>query len=220
MPDSEDKAVDLSPANPDMTAREELILGKPPRIAPMDMASNADAAMQAWIKLRKYITGTDQPPPRGARIPDIYFYMLRCAELWDRFTAFSIQMQAFGALTFRDRELAILRIGWLLQAPFEWGEHVKKARDNGFTSDDVEQITIGSSAPGWSERERAILRAVEELHAEAMISDETWSQLAKTLTEEQLLEIPFLVGLFVTVGYFQNSLRLPLLDDNIGLRAR
>ncbi len=220
MADSDDKASVTPQPAVDIAAREQQILGKPPRIAALDRDETADMAMEWWMKLRKYISGTDEPPPPGAQIPEIYFYMLRVPELWDRFTAFSIQLQAYGALTFRDRELAILRTGWLCQAPFEWGEHVIKSRDRGFTSEDIERIAAGSSAPGWSEHERAILRAVEELHADSMISDDTWGTLAKTLTEEQLLELPFVVGQFVTVGYFQNALRIPLTGGNVGLKAR
>jgi alkylhydroperoxidase family enzyme len=203
-----------------IAAREELILGKPPRITPLDKKRFGEFAMSWWVKLRKHISGDDSAPPAGAEIPQIYFYMLRCPELWDRITKLSIQLQRDGQLCFRDRELAILRTGWLCQAPFEWSEHVRKARKEGFTHDEIERITLGSSAPGWDEHEQAILCAVEELHAGAMISDGTWQSLARQLTEEQLLEFTVLVGLFTTVAYFQNALRLPLLEDSAGLAAR
>jgi len=39
------------------------------------------------------------------------------------------------------------------------------------------------------------------------------------LTQEQLLELPILIGQFTMVSYFQNALRMPLIADNKGLLA-
>ena len=64
-----------------------------------------------------------------------------------------------GLLPPRDRELAVCRTGWLAQAPFEWGGHVELAkRLAGMTSEEIEWITIGSTAPGWGEHDRAVLK--------------------------------------------------------------
>ena len=220
MADSSSDSTLHSTRTREIAAREKLILGKPARITPLDRKKFGEFAMTWWMNLRKHISGDDSPPPAGAEIPQIYFYMLRCPELWDRITALSIQLQRDAQLSFRDRELAILRTGWLCQAPFEWSEHVKKARKEGFTRDDIERVTVGSSAPEWSDHERAILGAVEELHNDAMISDDTWHALARQLSEEQLLEFTVLVGQFTAVAYFQNALRLPLLEDSAGLATR
>ena len=76
-----------------------------------------------------------------------------------------------GALSPRERELAILRVDWLCGAPFEWGEHVDIAKRYGVSREEIERVTQGSSAPGWSEHERAILKGVEESLANYMISD-------------------------------------------------
>jgi alkylhydroperoxidase family enzyme len=75
-------------------------------------------------------------------------------------------------------------------------------------------------AEGLDEHESAIVRAVDELHGDAMISDTTWDTLAKRLDERQLIELPIIVGQYQTVAYYQNSLRLRLHTGNRGLRAR
>ena len=114
------------------------------------------------------------------------------------------------------RELA-----WLVRAPFEWGEHVIKGKEEaGLTAEDTERLTIGSSAPGWDELDRAVVKAMEELHAQAMICDETWDVLARHLTDHQLLELPMLAGQYHKVAYVQNSLRVRLRKENPGLSAR
>ncbi|CAN7612173.1 hypothetical protein LJR219_004677 [Phenylobacterium sp. LjRoot219] len=78
----------------------------------------------------------------------------------------------------------------------------------------------GSEAPGWNDYDRALMRATEELKADAMISDATWATLAERLNDKQLFELTVLVGQFTVVAHFQNALRLRLPNGNQGLEAR
>lgn len=221
MPDNSTGTTNPTVSDADIRAREQLILGHPQRMQPLEKTEEAVAlAMDYWRKLRKSITGEDVQPGPVDKIPSIHFTMLRCPELWERITALSVQLSARGQLSVRERELVILRTGWLCQAPFEWGEHVKFGKSLGITSEEIERITLGSAAPGWDEHESAMLRAVEELHTQQMISDATWDVLSRRLSETQLFELTVLVGQFTTVAYWQNSLRIPLGEGNIGLAAR
>src|SRR5438477_9274832 len=49
----------------------------------------------------------------------------------------------------REREIAILRIGWLNQAEYEWEQHVLIGKRAGLSDAEIEQITKGSKA-GWN----------------------------------------------------------------------
>jgi len=198
--------------------REELVLGKPPRIAPLDVNEIADAAIESTKKIRQ--AAGSATPVSASTIPELVATLLRHPDLFQRVADLSIQLQGSGVLTPRDRQLAILYTTWLCQAPYAWGEHVKHSTRIGFTREVIERVTQGSAAPGWDELEGAILRAVEELYEDAMISDATWEILSKCLNEKQLFELPVLVGQFTTVAYFQNALRLRLSEGNSGLRAR
>lgn len=201
-------------------ARHEQVLGQPPRIAPCDRESVAEEVQATTQRLRGGVVA-DQPPMPLDAIPEIMFTMCRYPDLWHRMIDLTIEIQGANAtLDLRDRKLAILRTGWLCQAPYEFGEHVNQARRAGFTAEEVERIIAGSLAPEWDEHERAVLRAAEELHADAMVSDETWEQLSKRLSEHQLVELLVLVGQFAATAYFQNSMRLRLEADNQGLAAR
>lgn len=158
--------------------------------------------------------------PQTGTLPDFITTMLRHPGLYQ--THLGLGLFLFkGAMTVRDRELAILRTGWLCQAPYEWGEHVKIGKNlAGVTDEEIERVMTGSTADGWSEHERALLCAVEELHADAMISDETWAVLAKNMNEQQLLELPVLIGQYMGVAFLQNSIRARPIEGNTGLAAR
>ncbi len=201
-------------------ARHAEVLGHPPRLPPLDRAAVAEEVQATTLHLTSGVGGTAKPIPIDA-IPEIMFTMCRYPDLWQRIMDLTIQIQgAASVLPVRDRKLAILRTGWLCQAPYEFGEHVNQSRRAGLTSEEIERIVVGSSAPEWDEHERAVLRAAEELHANAMVSDGTWAQLSQRLSDHQLVELLVLIGQFVATAYFQNSLRLRLEAGNEGLRGR
>jgi len=199
-----------------LRAREASITGHPPRIAPMTPDEFTEEMHESTRALRR---AAGLPPE--APIPEYVATALRHPALYRAHTALAILLMSQGALPVRDRELAVLRTGWLCEAPFEWGEHVAMGkRVAGLTGEETERLTVGSSAPGWADHDRAIVRAAEELHDDAMISQPTWDQLAKRLDDRQLIELPILVAQYMGVAFIQNSLRIRMLAGNIGLSAR
>lgn len=201
-------------------ARHREVLGQPPRIPPSDRQSVAEEVQATTQKLRGGVVA-DQPPLPLDAIPEIMFTMCRFPKLWDKMIELTLEIQGANArLDMRDRKLAILRTGWLCQAPYEFGEHANQSRRMGFSDEEIVRITVGSSAAGWDDHERAVLRAAEELHGDSMVSDETWAQLSKRLDEHQLVELLVLIGQFVATAYFQNSMRLRLEHGNEGLALR
>ena len=112
------------------------------------------------------------------------------------------------------------RISWLCQAEFEWGEHVNIAKTVGLTSADIARIMAGPADPGLSDHERAILKAVDEWNAEAMVSDATWAALVQTYDDKLMLELLMLIGAYRMIVTMQNALRIRLHEGNLGLKAR
>ncbi|CAN7318126.1 carboxymuconolactone decarboxylase family protein [Phenylobacterium sp. LjRoot225] len=206
-------------ARVDVLAREAQVLGAPPRIAPLNPDEAFELAMENTASLRKAASRSSENLS-VADIPELVFTLLKHPDLYQAIAGLSIQLLGRGRLSPRDRELVVLRVAWLWQAPYEWGEHVKLAHAAGVTSEEVERVIAGSAARGWDEHEAALLRAAEELCDDAMISDATWAVLAQRLDEQQLFELPVLVGQFTNVAFFQNALRLRLESHNPGLHAR
>jgi 4-carboxymuconolactone decarboxylase len=154
-------------------------------------------------------------------VSDFVATVMRHPTLYKRHFELAFVLMRGGALSPRDRELFILRTAWLTRAPFEWGEHVAIGkRDAGLTGDEVERVTQGPDAAGWSADDAAIVRAVDEMHAHAEISDATWAALAARLDEQQLLELPILYGQYVGAACLLKTVRFALQPDNEGLSAR
>jgi alkylhydroperoxidase family enzyme len=190
-------------------------VGQPPRIEPLPADNLPPEAEAAAIEIRAAFG-----MPENGFMPESFRMMLVHPELFRGQMAIGIALAA-GAISPRERELAVLRNAWICRAPYEWGEHVGMARNRcGITAEEVERCTQGSEAEGWSEHERAIMKGVEELHADHMISDATWATLAKTWNDKQLMEFPVLVGIYTTTAMQQNSVRFRLDGNNAGLHQR
>ena len=115
-----------------------------------------------------------------------------------------------GKLGARDRELLILRTGWNCQAEYEWGQHVRIGKAAGLQTEEIERITAGPDAAGWSPADALLLRAADELHATARLGDETWNALASVYDERQLIEVCMVVGHYHLVAFTLNSLGVEL----------
>lgn len=197
-----------------VAAREAEITGRPQRVEPLAEADLSDEMLALMRSVGASVGET------GQRQNTEYFRtLLKNPELLRR--QLEIGRTLFtGRLPPRSRELAVLRVAWLLQAPYEWGEHVHIAKRYGVTPEEVERVVEGSAAAGWSEADAAVLRGVEELLTRQAISDETWGALAKTWDEAQLIEFPMMVGQYVSTAMVQNALRMRLTDENPGLTHR
>jgi alkylhydroperoxidase family enzyme len=114
----------------------------------------------------------------------------------------------------RERELLILRIGWLCRAEYEWGQHVVIGKRAGLTDEEIDRIKEGPEAAGWSEFDATLLRAVDELRAQAFISDPVWSALSARYDAQQLLDLVFTVGQYNLVSMALNTLGVRL-DEGI-----
>lgn len=124
-------------------------------------------------------------------------------------------LKSGSTLSARDRELSILRVGWLSQSAYQWAEHVGPALEAGLTRDEIDRVPSGSDAAGWSASDRAILKATEELHGDAFISDATWASL-EAYSVQQKLDLIFTVGQYMTISMALNSLGVQLEEGVAG----
>jgi alkylhydroperoxidase family enzyme len=195
--------------------RMEQVVGDGLRITPVDESELTDEARQLAVRIRAAFG-----IPENGAMPISTRAMLVHPELFQAQMTMGIAL-AGGSIPARERELAILRNAWICGAPYEWGEHVKIAKERcGITSEEIERCTQGAKAEGWSEHEHAILKGVEELHADHALSEATWNALARTWNQKQLLEFPVLVGAYILTALQQNTIRMPLDPDNPGLAHR
>lgn len=120
----------------------------------------------------------------------------------------------FGTtLTPRDRELLVLRVAAVREAEYEWVQHEVLAGDAGLTPEEVARIAEGPDAPGWSPLDAAMVRAADELVAEATLSDATWQALSAELDVRQVMDLVFTVGAYDLLAMAFRTFGVQLDDD-------
>ncbi len=88
----------------------------------------------------------------------------------------------------RHRELLILRMGWNSQSEYEWSEHVGPvggARKMGLP---IERIPMGPDAPGWDPFEANLLRFVDEMYRDCVVSERTWNALKQRYDDRLMID--------------------------------
>ena len=200
---------------PSAAARDAQINGQPPKIGPIPEAELGAEALEYCRNLRVSLGIAE-----NGEIPEVTATMLRHPALNEAQMQMGIMLAAKGALTPRERELAVLRQAWVSGSPYEWGEHVDIAKRCEISGEEIERITEGADDAGWSRHDAAILRGVDEMLSNYRISDETWAVLAESWGEQQLLEFPILVGVYAATAMQQNSIGAGLRANNPGLSHR
>lgn len=114
-----------------------------------------------------------------------------------------------NALPVREREIVILRTGWLCRSGYEFAQHTSIGRDCGLTGEDIARIKAGPDAPGWTALEAAMLRAADELVGDHFVTDATWAALAE-LGDKGRMDLVYTVGQYTQVSMMLNSFGVQL----------
>jgi 4-carboxymuconolactone decarboxylase len=154
----------------------------------------------------------------NGQVFNIFKVLMNHPKLAKRWTVFAGHVLQKQTVPFRERELLILRIGWLNQAEYEWAQHVEIAKRGGIAEAEIERIKQGPKA-GWNEHEAALLQAADDLFENSVVSDTTWATLAKKYSIEQMIDMVFTIGQYNLVSWALNSFGVPLDDFLPGAKA-
>lgn len=170
-----------------------------PRIAPVAKAD--------WTGAQREILA---PLEAQGRAWNVFTTMANHPELAKDWLVFGGHILSRNTLPAREREILILRIGWLCRSEYEWAQHTRIGKAAGLSDEDLANIMRGPAAEGLSDADRWLLKATDELHRDAFISDETWNALAKTYNTQQLMDLVFTVGQYNLVSMALNSFGVQL----------
>lgn len=170
-----------------------------PRIPPLEPAEWSEQVAEIM-----------QPFVAAGADHNVFRTLANHPDLLRRWLVFANHVLFKSTLPARERELVILRIGHLCRAGYEWAQHVVVARAAGLDEAGIASARSGPETPGIAELDRLLLQATDELHADAFISDATWSALAAHLDTCQMMDVVFAVGQYNLVSMALNSFGVQL----------
>lgn len=115
----------------------------------------------------------------------------------------------------RLREMAILQVGYSSKSAYEYTHHITYGRDFGVTDDDVRAIADETAGrpTGLDPLTKAVLRAAREMVHDIAVSDATFAELKKHLSNEHLIELIFATANYCGVVRMLGSLKVDLEDE-------
>lgn len=150
------------------------------------------------------------PMSRAMGNLNIFRTMVKTPRALKRFNVWGSYLLGHGtSLDGRQREIAILRTGWLCHSGYEWVQHCRIGLEAGLSQEEIDAIKVGPSHPDWSAEEAAILQATDDLVEDFFIQDSSWAALSM-LSEQQRMDLVYTVGQYCLVSMVLNSFGVQL----------
>lgn len=195
-----------------MMGSAPLTLAQETATPPLD-APRIDRVQKPWTAAEAAILA---PRERGGNVLGVWSTCANAPALCNAWLEFTDYLLQESTLPIRDRELLILRIGYLNQGAYEWAAHRGLALSVGISEEELLQIAVGSSDSNWNDWDATLIRAAEELHANALLTDATWNALSAKYDKRQMMETVFTVGQYNMVAMYLNSLGVQFEENWIG----
>jgi AhpD family alkylhydroperoxidase len=170
-----------------------------PRIVP---GARNDIGAANWLMI---LVGAKVAKAPG--LPKLFTTMARHRGLFRAWLFFAGRLMPRGRLPRRDTELVILRTAWLSHCDYELDHHRRIGATAGLSPEEVDRAT-SDGRTGWGAREQALLTAVDELHLNEDLGDDTWQELRQHLGEPDAIEFLLLAGHYRMLATFINTLRI------------
>jgi alkylhydroperoxidase family enzyme len=122
-------------------------------------------------------------------------------------------MQPGRILDAKLRELAIVRTGIVGDSKFEYSQHLKVARMFKVADDKLNAIKGWATSDKFTPAERAVMAATDELVGRNLVEDETFAELKKHLSDPQIMELFYVIGLWRMHGMIVRALHLEFDSD-------
>ncbi|MBU6318178.1 MAG: carboxymuconolactone decarboxylase family protein [Alphaproteobacteria bacterium] len=177
-----------------------------PRIAPLEDGRFSDE--------QRAIAETQRG--RDGRLLNIFRTLAHAPEALKSFLAWGgYILSDRNSLPPRERELAILRIGYLCRSGYEWTQHHRIGLRCGLSAEDIERIKAGAAADGWTRAERSLLAACDELHTGQFIEEPTWKALLADYSPRQAMDLVMTAGQYTQVCMMLNSFGIQLDEGQV-----
>jgi len=132
----------------------------------------------------------------GSEVINLFKALAHSPKIFRDFNRLGITLLLKGDLSPRLRELAILRVGNLAGANYEWTKHVPIALEAGASQGQIDDLPNWADSTQFDEQERAVLQYTDEVARNIKASDGTFKKIAEFLSQKEIIELT------VTIGYY------------------
>jgi 4-carboxymuconolactone decarboxylase len=159
-------------------------------------------------------SGTVPIVDEAGRLVGPFAVMLLTPEVGQAMQQAGATIRFAGALTGRERELAILAVAGTLRSDFERLAHEPAARKLGLTQAEVNAVLSGRVPDGLSADETMVCCLARLMTADRNLADEDYHGAVSALGQPRLAELTWLVGYYSALALALAVFR-PLVPDSV-----
>ena len=116
----------------------------------------------------------------------------------------------------RGREIVILRCAFNRQSTYEWHQHVRIAKGEGLTVDEINAVREWRDSNAFTEQERVLLAYVDEMAANPRPSEAAFADLARDRTPGEVLGVTMLITTYFQLAHVMAALDLETEEPFVG----
>lgn len=126
---------------------------------------------------------------RGQPVGNIFRTLANTPNLLRRFLALGGELRNGTALDPKLRELALMTVGRITEAEYEFTHHWNIARRVGVSREQLEHLADFESSPLFNEQEKTVMRYTTEATRNVKVTDATFEAVRKFLDTRRLMEL-------------------------------
>jgi alkylhydroperoxidase family enzyme len=147
---------------------------------------------------------------KGGRVLNLFKTMAHSPQVGFRFLRLGNAILFKGVVPSNLRELAILRVGHLNRAIYEWTQHVPIALRVGVRQAQIDALPEWENSGEFNDIEKAILRYTDEETLNIRVKEGTFAAVRAILSEEGMVELTTAIGYYGMVCRILETLQVEL----------
>jgi alkylhydroperoxidase family enzyme len=171
-----------------LASRKEGLMARVPYLSRNDLPETARFIWDDFVRVR------------GTEPGNIHRAIANAPNLLRRFVDLANELRNGTQLDPKLRELALLTVGRLTGADYEFVHHWNMALRLGVKREQLEQLAEFASSAEFNEDERAVMRYATEATSSVKVADATFEQLRRFLDNQRIMELVMNVAIYNAVA--------------------
>jgi alkylhydroperoxidase family enzyme len=133
---------------------------------------------------------------RGNRVLNVHRASAHAPKVLQAHSSFAAALRNELSLPRPLSELIILRISQIEDADYQWGAHLRMAREQGLAAEKIEALGSWRSSSVFDRKERAALAYAEEVTRDGRVSKATFVEIEDVFDPQKIVELTALASYY------------------------
>lgn len=151
----------------------------------------------------------DRSVEHFGHVPNLVKAMAHNPVMCTSITNFMIQSLSEGRISWKFKELIIIKTLEEMNSSYSLFEHIELAKQLGESKERIGELSNWKSSNAYRDKEKAVFKLIEQIAIDPNdVGDDIWKPLKAGWDDGQLLEITSVITTFLAIGRIGDGLRI------------